>query len=150
MILSNPKERTRFLRFAVVGLVGAVIDFGVFNLEIGVFQIPSTIAAAVSFILAVISNFVLNRFWTYPDSRTKQLSHQLTQFGIVSLVGLGIRTLFFTWMEPPLINLFENSSLHISLTPSFLGHNITLAVSIGVVMLWNFFANRYWTYADVE
>jgi putative flippase GtrA len=150
MILSNPKERTRFLRFAVVGLVGAVIDFGVFNLEIGIFHIPSTIAAAVSFILAVISNFVLNRFWTYPDSRTKQLTHQITQFSIVSLVGLGIRTLFFTWMEPPLINLFENSSFHISLTPSFLGHNITLAVSIGVVMLWNFFANRYWTYADVE
>ncbi len=150
MILSNPKERTRFLRFAFVGLIGAVIDFGVFNLETEFFFIPSTIAAAVSFVLAVISNFVLNRLWTYPDSRSKQLTHQLTQFTIVSLVGLGIRTLFFTWLEPPLIKLFENSSLHISLTPSFLGHNITLAVSIGVVMLWNFFANRYWTYADVE
>jgi len=150
MILTNPRERTRFLRFAFVGFIGAIIDFGVFNLEISLFHIPSTIAAAISFILAVSSNFVFNRYWTYPDSRSKQVTHQLSQFTIVSLVGLGIRTLFFTWMEPPLINAFQSSSMHASLTPEFMGHNLTLAVSIGVVMLWNFFANRYWTYADVE
>ena len=28
--------------------------------------------------------------------------------------------------------------------------NATLLVAIGVVMLWNFFANRYWTYNDVD
>lgn len=150
MILTNARERSRFLRFAVVGLIGAVIDIAVFNLEISLLHIPSVIAAAVSFILAVTSNFLFNRYWTYPDSRSKHLAAQIIQFVVVSLVGLGIRTMFFTWMEPPLILAFQDASFSLPVTPNFLGHNLTLVVSIIVVMFWNFFANRYWTYADVK
>jgi putative flippase GtrA len=150
MIITNSRERTRFLRFAVVGLIGAVIDIGIFNLEISLFHIPSVTAAAISFILAVSSNFVFNRFWTYPDSRSKHIGAQVAQFVIVSLVGLGIRTLFFTYLEPPLIRSFQGLSFPAPITPNFMGHNVTLVVSIIVVMFWNFFANRYWTYADVE
>ena len=36
-ILTNPRERTRFLRFMMVGAVGTVVDFGVSNLLIHVF-----------------------------------------------------------------------------------------------------------------
>ena len=28
--------------------------------------------------------------------------------------------------------------------------NLTLAVAVGLVMLWNFFINRYWTYNDID
>jgi putative flippase GtrA len=31
-----------------------------------------------------------------------------------------------------------------------LAKNATLAIAIGIVMLWNYFVNRYWTYNDVE
>jgi len=31
-----------------------------------------------------------------------------------------------------------------------LADNFTLAVAVVIVMFWNFFANRYWTYSDVE
>jgi putative flippase GtrA len=34
-------------------------------------------------------------------------------------------------------------------TPEFLAKNITLAIAVIVVMFWNFFVNRYWTYNDV-
>jgi putative flippase GtrA len=27
---------------------------------------------------------------------------------------------------------------------------MTLAVAVVIVMLWNFFVNRYWTYNDVQ
>ena len=36
------------------------------------------------------------------------------------------------------------------LTPVFVAHNLSLAIVIGVVMIWNFLANRYWTYSDVN
>ena len=32
--MNNTKERNRFLKFAVVGAIGAVIDFGILNLRI--------------------------------------------------------------------------------------------------------------------
>ncbi len=138
------------MRFAVVGFIGAVIDFGIFNLLIGLAGFPSIAAGAISFICAVSSNFMFNRFWTYPDSRCKSITHQVMQFFMVSVVGLGIRTLFFAWMEPPLIGLLRRAPIPGSLSASFLGHNVTLTVAILVVLFWNFFANRYWTYADVS
>jgi putative flippase GtrA len=150
MILNNSKEFSRFLRFAIVGLIGAGIDFGVFNLLIGLAGVPSIAAGAISFICAVCSNFLFNRYWTYPDSRTKSIPHQVMQFFMVSVVGLGIRTMFFAWMEPPVISLFRRASIPGFISPTLLGHNFTLAVAIVVVMFWNFFVNRYWTYADVN
>ncbi|HOU44347.1 MAG TPA: GtrA family protein, partial [Anaerolineaceae bacterium] len=90
MILNNARERVRFFRFAAVGALGSVVDFGVFNLLV-YFGIPSILSSAISFILAVINNFLWNRYWTYPDSRSKSLGNQLIQFSLVSLVGMGIR-----------------------------------------------------------
>ncbi len=150
MILNNPKERSRFLRFAVVGAFGSVIDFGVFNLLATLLGIPAVLASIISFTLAVCSNFIFNRIWTYPDSRSKAVHHQMLQFAMISVIGLGIRTPLFAWSETTLYRLFSEMVLPSSLTARFLGHNIALAIAIGVVMLWNFFANRFWTYADVK
>ena len=111
---------------------------------------PSEYAQAISFSLAVISNFMLNRYWTYPDSRSKRISAQILQFAIISVIGLGIRTFLFPRFEPALVNLFQTIASKIPFGPDFLGYNLTLSILIIIVMLWNFFANRYWTYADVE
>jgi len=151
MILNNPKERSRFLRFAIVGTVGALIEFGVFNLLTLIFHLPAIIASAISFILAVISNFFWNRFWTYPESLIKPVHHQLIQFSIISFFGLGIRLGLFALLEKPLVDLWSRIlPTSFSLTPQVIGHNLMLAFAILVVLLWNFFANRLWTYKDIE
>lgn len=153
MILSNTKERTRFVRFAIVGSIGAVIDFGVFNLLtnfVDFFKSNAVWASVISFILAVISNFTWNRLWTYPDSRSRPLSRQLTQFVIVSVIGLMIRTPLFAWLEKVLTDFLTVHWTYEPITPVFVAHNIALGTVILVVMLWNYFANRYWTYNDVS
>jgi putative flippase GtrA len=150
MVLTNQKERARFLRFAFVGAIGAVIDFGVFNLLVHFTTISPVVASVCSFITAVCSNFVWNRYWTYPDSRSKHVAHQLLQLVVISLIGLLIRTPLFAFLEKTLIKFFTSNNMSIPLTPTFLGHNISLAIAIIVVMFWNFFANRLWTYADID
>ncbi|GAP20946.1 GtrA family protein [Leptolinea tardivitalis] len=150
MILSNPQERTRFFKFAAVGAFGAVIDFGFFNLFTSLVGIPAIISSALSFIMAVASNFILNRYWTYPDSRSKPLARQAVQFLLISLVGMAIRLGLFALLEKPLISLAESYLPNIGLTPTFIGHNFTLAFAILVVMMWNYIANRYWTYNDID
>jgi len=149
MILSKSQERSRFIRFAIVGFIGAIVDFGLFNLLIRLAGVAAIVASAISFIAAVLSNFLWNRYWTYPDSRSKHILHQLTQFGLVSLVGLGIRLGLFAILETPLISMASRYFPNF-LDPAFIGHNATLAISILIVMLWNFFANRFWTYSDIE
>ncbi len=151
-VISNPRERTRFLRFAVVGIIGAVVDFGTFNLLSSVVGLSAVVASVFSFMAAIVSNFTWNRYWTYPDSRTKPLGHQLLQFTVVSLVGLAIRTPLIAFLEPLLTSLFGKLSFLPQgfVTAELLGENVALAIAVIVVMFWNFFINRYWTYSDVK
>jgi putative flippase GtrA len=150
MILTNSKERERFLKFSVVGAIGAGIDFGVMNLLTRAIDMPLVGAGTISFICAIISNFIWNRFWTYPESRTRKVSHQLMMFFAVNVAGIIIRIPILHYIEPPMLLLFEQSDLNIPLSEEFLAKNLTLSIAIGIVMLWNFFVNRYWTYNDVD
>ena len=150
-VISNPRERTRFIRFAVVGIIGAIVDFGVMNLLVNLLSIPFVIAGTISFICAILSNFTWNRFWTYPDSRSKSVPRQLMEFTIVSVIGLAIRIPTLTFLKPIIHNLV--SWLPISfqiMPPEVLSDNITLAIAVIIVMFWNFFVNRFWTYGDVD
>jgi len=150
-ILANPRERTRFLRFAVVGMIGAVIDFGVANILVYVFFAPLVLAGTISFISAILSNFFWNRYWTYPDSRSKPILQQLIQFAFVNGMGLMIRIPILRWGEPALYKLFTMLPFSLPIfTPDVLAKNLTLAIAVLIVMFWNFFVNRYWTYSDVE
>ena len=36
------------------------------------------------------------------------------------------------------------------LTAEFIAKNFTLAAAVAIVMMWNFFINRYWTYNDID
>lgn len=175
------KEIERFIKFAMVGTLGAIVDFGTlnilqstilspvdasghtigFSLLIGdatVF-IPThvALAATISFIAAIMSNFFWNRFWTYPDSRSRSVRRQLAQFATVSVIGWSARTI---WISASFhaIGTVATSILNTIITPPItdseviarIGSNIALFIGIFVVMIWNFFANRYWTYNDVE
>ena len=145
------KETDRFFHFAIVGSIGAVIDFGILNFLANNGILPVVWASVVSFICAVLSNFTLNRYWTYPDSRSKALSKQLLQFFMVSFIGLAIRTPLFAWLEGFFTKILPAIlPKNFFLSPSVVSHNLALAIVIVVVMIWNFFANRYWTYNDVS
>jgi len=151
MIISDPQERGRFLRFAVVGIIGAIVDFGTFNLLVKLTSIMVVWASVVSFTAAVVSNFLWNRFWTYPDSRSKAITRQVIQFAAVSLAGLAIRTPLFAWMEKLLGQTFSRMLPEkFIFSSTFLGHNAALAIAVLVVMMWNFIVNRFWTYNDVS
>jgi putative flippase GtrA len=147
-LLTDAQERERFLKFMVVGAIGALVDFGIMNLLSKLFGAPLVLAGTISFICAILSNFLWNRYWTYPDSRSRPVARQLFMFAVVNAAGLLIRLPILHFLEPPMRTLFARLSLNI-LNPAFLGKNFTLAVAVGIVMLWNFFINRYWTYNDV-
>ncbi len=147
-VFINPAERTRFLKFALVGAIGAAIDFGMMNLLVAQFHAQFVIAGMISFVCAVISNFIWNRFWTYPESRSKHLIGQLGQFSLVNIAGLLIRIPILNFGEP-ILDTFLKSMPIATKYHQFLSHNITLAIAVGIVMMWNFFVNRYWTYNDI-
>lgn len=149
-VLNNSVERVRFLKFMAVGAFGALVDFGIANLLSYYFDMALVFAGTLSFACAVISNFIWNRYWTYPESRSRPLAHQLGMFIAVNVAGVAIRIPILHFVEPPLSIFFRSASLGASISPDFIARNATLAIAVGIVMLWNFFINRYWTYNDVE
>ena len=148
-------EITRFLKFSAVGTLGAVIDIGTFHLlhtRLGWAAVPASIC---SFVAAVSSNFVWNHYWTYPDSRSKPLRRQAGQFAIVSIIGLAIRTPAFAlllgpWTSLAAILLETPVGTNVPISAASLGADLALVSVIGIVLFWNFLANRLWTYADVD
>jgi len=144
------RETARFLKFAVVGVIGAVVDFGTFNLLTAGLRLNSILASGISFSAAVTSNFLWNRFWTYPDSRSKPVRHQAIQFAVVNLVGLAIRTPIFAVCERALIRAADQAPLPAFLDPTQTARNVALAIAVVVVLFWNFGINRAWTYSDVS
>lgn len=160
------KEVERFLKFAVVGVIGFIVDLGTL-VVLQATILPATsdlnviIATSIAFIAAIISNFLWNRFWTYPDSRSRSVRTQMFQFTFISLVGWLARTLWIRLSYAPigaaLYPLLR--SLLETVMPSFaaaqdvearLGSMVAQIIGVVVVMFWNFFANRYWTYGDVD
>jgi putative flippase GtrA len=106
---------------------------------------------------AITSNFIWNRYWTYPDSRSRPVFRQLAQFFIVNIAGwlfrLGIVVMFyqpFGSAVAGILNSIRNSTIASPVIQDQLGTNLAQALAVFVVMFWNFFANRYWTYNDVD
>ncbi len=147
-LLLDPGERKRFLRFATVGAMGAVVDLGTFNLLRTFTPIPPVWASVISFVTAVTHNFIWNRYWTYPDSRQKPLWRQGLQFLVLNTIGALIRTPLFAWLRGPAIALVRAWNPGLPISPVRLGENLALGVVMVVILFWNFFSNRLITYGD--
>lgn len=151
------KELTRFVKFAIVGVIGTVVDFGVLNLLIQLANFEKFWANTYSFTAAVISNFTWNRLWTFPESRERPLLSQLGQFVLVNVAGLAINQAIFLGLDRfvlgkagllavPMAGLADA----IGMTHFTIAYNLAKAVAIIIVLFWNFGINRKWTYKGIK
>jgi putative flippase GtrA len=143
------REIRRFAKFAIVGAAGSVTDFTVLNVFVQLLGFKPVFANIFSFTAAVIQNFLLNRTWTFPESKRRQAGRQLAQFALVSLIGLGINTLILGTVDHLLINFWVRlvGHEHLGFTISY---NFAKLIAIGVVLFWNFAGNRLWTYRGLS
>ncbi len=139
------KETKRFLKFAIVGAFGAVTDYTILNLLIFSAGFPPLVASGFGFCAAVLQNFLLNRWWTYPESQIRNTRRQMAKFALVSVVGLGINLMVFDFVYE-LLRPFWGDWLSSPELGFAISVNSAKLFSIGVVLFWNFAANRLWTY----
>ena len=119
----------KFLKFGLVGLSGVVVDFFVTWLCKEKLGINKYVANAIGFSLAVINNFLLNRYWTFEDTM-QPAAEQFLKFALIALVGLAINSfLLFVILKFIKINFY-----------------VTKLLVIGLVFFWNFFMNYLFTF----
>lgn len=74
-----------FIRFALTGFMGAVVDFGIAALLITYLAFHKPTANAVSAEIAIIFNFFVNNFWSFSHKRIQgSYLRKLVKFNIVT------------------------------------------------------------------
>lgn len=119
-----------FFRFGIVGLSGIVVNEGLLALFTKVFLWPVGVAGALAIEISIITNFLLNNYWTWRTSRDKSFLIRLLRYHSVAIISglVNYAILLFLsglGMEPLIANLF--------------------GIAVGTVI--NFFLNHYWTFA---
>jgi putative flippase GtrA len=121
----------KFIKFGIVGFSGVFIDFGTTYICKEWLKMQKYLANSIGFTLAASSNYILNRTWTF-RSQDPDIATEYTEFIVISLVGLGIANLIVYVIHGRFKQNFYLSKLF----------------AIGVVTIWNFFANYYITFAS--
>ena len=125
------KSSDTFLRFIIVGFSGLVVNLGLLTILINL-GINKYFASPISIQVSIISNFLLNNYWTfYPRRFKNKLLIRGVRFNIVSFL-----TLFISYTTFVAISLMLPK-----LSPQF-------AQFFGIIpgTLINYFLNLYWTF----
>jgi len=126
----------QFVKFAVVGAIGTVVNLAVLKLTLVVWgELSATtpfaieaFASGLAFAVAVVNNYLLNRWWTFRSSRT--MSTEFLKFLSVSLAGLVLNELVFWVFRAQLeIDVF-----------------ISQLLAIACILPFNFTVNKLWSF----
>ncbi|MGC9307839.1 MAG: glycosyltransferase [Thermoplasmatota archaeon] len=126
-------EILRFVKFMLVGGSGVLVNLGVLWLlteQAGLYYLVSAVFAIE---LSILSNYALNELWTFRDRGEKGLGNA------------GARLLKFNLISSP---SFPMQLGVMGLLREVFGYYYMVAavIAIGIVFIWNFFANNFWTW----
>ena len=124
--LRSPHNWVQLAKFGAVGLIGYVVNLGVYAALLG---IGAHKAAAVSFVVAAANNYWWNRHWTFARQKGN-FAYQGARFFVVALVALAVNQLwllvFLDWLG--------------------WGKIVSQAVAIVLVTPLNFLGNKLWSF----
>jgi putative flippase GtrA len=118
----------QFAIFFQVGLLAAFVHYSVMIGLAEVWQIDQVLAALVGYATGGIVSYVLNRRHTYRSDRPH--AEATWRFILVSAVGFALTGLF----------------MHLFVKMGGLPYIPSQVITTGIVMFWNFLANRFWTF----
>lgn len=119
----------KFLKFGVVGFSGVFVDFGVTWLCREKLRLNQYVANSIGFLCAVVSNYTLNRIWTF-QSQDPAVATQFSKFLLASLVGLAL----------------NNGIIYLLNERLRLNFYVAKLIATAVVTVWNFWANYTFTF----
>ena len=120
----------QLVKFGIVGGSGYLVNLAVFSLLRGDLGIHQALAAVGAFCVAVTSNFLWNRYWTF-GATDGHAGFQAVRFFAVSLGALAINLL----------------ALELLVHQTALGDLGAQAIAVAVAMPFNFLGNKLWTFA---
>lgn len=81
----------QFITFCIVGFMGLLVDTAVLMGFVEIAHLDPRLAAVFAFIVAVSSNYLLNRWWTFDTVKITKVAISYAWFVVVCIIGLLIR-----------------------------------------------------------
>ncbi len=131
-VAGRPTVR-QFVKFVIVGFTNTVLDFGIYVAltRLSEFWREHYLwANVIAFSIAVVNSYIWNRRWTFRNTQ-RAIHIQFAKFALVSIVGLGLN-------EAVLALLVSAAGFY---------DIAAKAAAVAVVTVWNFAANRFWTFS---
>lgn len=119
-----------FLKFAIVGISGIVVNQGLLALQVDVWGVNLKIAGLIAIELSILNNFFLNNLWTWKTRKKHTFAIRLLRYHMVTALSGGVNYL-------TLLVLTDSAGMHY-LTANLIG--------IGLGMIINFSLNHLWTF----
>jgi len=85
--LINKLFQRKIFRFATIGLIGFVVDYLTLQFFYLIIGFPIMFSRTLSFLFAVLSNWLLNRKWTFSSHQETNLKKQYSKFLMASAVA---------------------------------------------------------------
>lgn len=127
------------MKFGVVGVIAAVIDFGVLNLLVGVFHMHNVIAGTISFLVSLVFNYLASMKFVFKHREDMARWMEILIFVGASLIGLFINAAII-WLSTYGMNRDAFISQH---AEYLLRTNVGKIVATVVVAIWNFVIRKW-------
>ena len=124
----------RLLRFASVGTVSTVIEYGAVALFTHGFGWRALLANPLAYLLSALFNFLGSRFFTFAEAKDQAATVQAGRFALVHSVAL--------FLDFGIAALAEQLGPLGGVAPQWVGK----AMALPVIGLWNFTLHRRWTF----
>lgn len=135
----------QFVKFCIIGFSSMILDVLVaYLLTFGHgAHLNPYLARTISFTVAVTNGYLWNTLWTFRGSGSGKHHEQYARFVAVNIVGLGLNILIMTVV----FRLLSGHSMPAKLRmEDRIPWACAMAPAIAIVAIWNFLANKYWTY----
>lgn len=85
-------------RYFASGLAGAVSNLTVYSGLVKIFDVWYLLSAAVAFLVALVVSFLLQKLWTFKDSRREVLVFQGSWYLIIALAMLALNLITLSFL----------------------------------------------------
>lgn len=125
--MNNKRLFEQLLRYAVVGGIAFVVDYGSLWLLTEFVGLHHLVSAAIAFVLGLVCNYLISTAWVFGESKVGNRWLEFAAFAIIGLVGLGLNELI----------------IYLCTDVCGIHYMLSKMVSTVLVFFWNFFARRF-------
>lgn len=117
-----------FVRYLITGGLSVLVDYGTLMFLYRVLHVRLVVAVTVSYVLALVVNFLLTKLYTFQSRSGGHKKHAKEAAGYLILVGF---------------NLIFTNFVILQMSNAGIGPSISKLITVACITLWNYYLYKH-------